>query len=434
LAVANATDNNVSILRGFGNGTFAAPVAFDVDANPQSLTIGDFNADGKQDIAASNLSENSLSVLLNTSTPTPNNDPVITSNGGEDTAAVSIAENSTAVTTVVASDPDAGQTLSYSLADGADGNLFTINATTGAIAFINAPDYENPTDAGANNVYDVTVQVSDGSGGFDTQAIAVTVQNVAGSTITGTIRADTLIGTGEEDFLYGRAGNDSLQGLAGNDYLDGEAGQDRMAGGAGNDTYVVDNSADVVIENSGNGTDTVLSSISLTLGANVENLTLTGTFGGSGTGNALGNNIIGNGADNTLSGLAGNDVLDGGGGNDKLIGGLGADILTGGAGADNFVFSAVVDSTPAAFDIVQDFVHGTDKIDIAGIDANASTKGDQAFAFAGQNSGAVAKSVTWYESDGNTFVQADVNGNTTADFLIRLTGTNLNLSASDFLL
>ena len=93
------------------------------------------------------------------------------------TAAVSIAENTTAVTTVTATDPDAGQTLSYSIVGGADAAKFTINATTGALAFVTAPNFEAPTDAGANNVYDVTVQVSDGNGGIDTQAIAVTVTN-----------------------------------------------------------------------------------------------------------------------------------------------------------------------------------------------------------------------------------------------------------------
>jgi Ca2+-binding RTX toxin-like protein len=137
---------------------------------------------------------------------------------------------------------------------------------------------------------------------------------------------------------------------------------------------------------------------------------------------------------NTLAGLAGDDLLDGGAGNDTLVGGLGADIMNGGAGADRFVYSAFTDSTPAAFDIIQGFVHGTDIIDIAGIDANTAKKGDQAFSFAGQNSAVVANSVTWYESGGNTFVQADVNGNTTADLRIELTGINFNLSASDFLL
>ena len=104
--------------------------------------------------------------------------PTITSNGGGDTAAVSIAENTTAVTTVTATDPDVGQTLSYSIIGGADASKFTIDATTGALSFVTAPNFELPTDAGGNNVYDVIVQVSDGHGGIDTQAIAVTVTDV----------------------------------------------------------------------------------------------------------------------------------------------------------------------------------------------------------------------------------------------------------------
>jgi hypothetical protein len=106
-----------------------------------------------------------------------NNPPAITSNGGGNTAAVSVAENTTAVTTVKATDPDVGQTLSYSIFGGADASKFTINATTGALAFLTAPNFEAPTDAGGNNVYDVTVRASDGHGGSDTQAIAVTVTN-----------------------------------------------------------------------------------------------------------------------------------------------------------------------------------------------------------------------------------------------------------------
>ena len=75
---------------------------------------------------------------------------------------MSIAENTTAVTTVTATDPDAGQTLSYSIIGGADESKFTIDPTTGALSFITAPNFELPTDAGGNNVYDVIVQVSDG--------------------------------------------------------------------------------------------------------------------------------------------------------------------------------------------------------------------------------------------------------------------------------
>src|SRR4051794_7322236 len=105
------------------------------------------------------------------------NAPVITSNGAGATASVTVAENATAVTTVTASDLDAGSTLTYSIVGGADAAKFTVNSATGALSFVSAPDYESPTDAGGNNVYDVTVQVSDGSL-TDTQAIAVTVTNV----------------------------------------------------------------------------------------------------------------------------------------------------------------------------------------------------------------------------------------------------------------
>jgi hypothetical protein len=104
--------------------------------------------------------------------------PTIASNGGGDTAAVSILENTTAVTTVTATDPDAGQTLTYSITGGADAGKFAIGSTTGALSFVTAPNFELPSDAGGNNIYDVTVQVSDGHGGTDTQAIAVTVTPV----------------------------------------------------------------------------------------------------------------------------------------------------------------------------------------------------------------------------------------------------------------
>jgi transcription elongation GreA/GreB family factor len=103
--------------------------------------------------------------------------PVITSDGGDATAAVSVAENTTAVTTVIATNPDAGETLTYSIVGGADAAKFNINPATGVLSFVSAPDFETPTDAGADNVYDVTVQVSDGTH-TDTQAIAVTVTNV----------------------------------------------------------------------------------------------------------------------------------------------------------------------------------------------------------------------------------------------------------------
>ena len=105
------------------------------------------------------------------------NAPVITSDGGGATASVNVAENGTAVTTVTASDADAGATLSYTIVGGADAARFAIDATTGVLSFLSAPDFETAADAGGDNIYDVTVQVSDGSN-IDTQAIAVAVGNL----------------------------------------------------------------------------------------------------------------------------------------------------------------------------------------------------------------------------------------------------------------
>ncbi|MDR7109947.1 VCBS domain-containing protein, partial [Pseudomonas frederiksbergensis] len=106
------------------------------------------------------------------------NSPIITSNGADATASVSVAENTTAVTTVAATDADLPtQTLTYSIVGGVDAAKFSIVSGTGVLSFVSAPNFEAPTDSGTNNVYDVIVRASDGTL-FDDQAIAVTVTGV----------------------------------------------------------------------------------------------------------------------------------------------------------------------------------------------------------------------------------------------------------------
>ena len=211
----------------------------DYETNPHSYQVEVSAFDG--------VNTTTKTIAVNVTDVFENSAPTITSNGDGDTAAASIAENTTAVTTVTATDPDAGQTLSYSIGGGADAGKFTIGASTGALSFGNAPNFELPTDTGGNNIYDVTIQVSDGQGGIDTQAIAVTVTNVAGQTkvggnggqtLTGTIEEDTLTGGNGKDVLNGGDGNDTLSGGNGADVLNGGAGDDTMDGGSGNDVFI----------------------------------------------------------------------------------------------------------------------------------------------------------------------------------------------------
>jgi hypothetical protein len=107
-----------------------------------------------------------------------------------------------------------------------------------------------------------------------------------------------------------------------------------MSGGTGNDTYVLNVAGAAITENANEGNDTIQSSVTLTLVANVENLILTGTTAINGTGNTLNNLIRGNSGNNALNGAEGFDVVEGGAGNDTLTDTSGGNYLNGGAGTD----------------------------------------------------------------------------------------------------
>jgi Ca2+-binding RTX toxin-like protein len=159
--------------------------------------------------------------------------------------------------------------------------------------------------------------------------------------------------------------NNRLTGNAANNTLNGGAGADTLIGLDGNDTFIVDSSADVVLEAPGNGTDTVRSSATHTLRNNVERLVLTGSAAVNGTGNSLPNTMTGNSAANALNGRLGNDRLNGAAGNDRLAGGAGNDRLTGGPGRDAFLFNAPLNAT-SNVDRIIDFSPANDVIRLQG--------------------------------------------------------------------
>jgi Ca2+-binding RTX toxin-like protein len=185
-----------------------------------------------------------------------------------------------------------------------------------------------------DNAGDVVVELA--GGGMDlvrssiTYALPDEVENL------------TLTGSGNINST-GNAANNRIIGNAGNNRLDGGAGFDVLIGGAGNDIYVVDDTADTVVERAGEGADTIESSATYSLAPDVEELHLTGSSDINGTGNAGANRILGNDGSNRLFGAEGNDSLDGGEGDDTLDGGSGANTLIGGEGDDTYIVRSALD-------------------------------------------------------------------------------------------
>jgi len=156
--------------------------------------------------------------------------------------------------------------------------------------------------------------------------------------VIGSAQADTITGNSLANVLSGIGGHDSISGGGGNDTLTGGAGADTLIGGPGDDTFFVDTQSDLVFENPGEGTDTLVTPVSFYLYANIEGITLASGAGGIfGSANELANTMVGNEGNNLLLGWGGNDTISGNAGADVLYGLEGDDSLLGGAGIDNLI-------------------------------------------------------------------------------------------------
>ena len=327
----------------------------------------------------------------------------------------------TIISLLVASDVDSN-TLTYGIAGGTVNNngtisqsnaygVLTVTKTTGAYNFVaNDAAIEALT---ANTSVNFILSVSDGSLN-DSKTLTINI-----------VQNGTTESTGN-DTLTGSSANDKFDGLAGNDIIDGLAGADTIQGGLGNDSYVVDNVGDVVTETSTLAAeiDRINSSVSYTLGDNIENLSLIGASAINGSGNGLANTLIGNTANNLLVGNAGNDTLDGGTGNDTLTGGTGLDI---------FRFT----TTPTANrDTIADFSVVDDTIQLGkAIFTKFTTTG--ILTAASFVKGAVALDsndyIIYNTTTGAVSYDADGNGASVA-VQIAVLGVNLALTSADFMI
>ncbi|RXZ32784.1 hypothetical protein D9O50_15410 [Oxalobacteraceae bacterium CAVE-383] len=317
--------------------TVQSSITYTLGANLENLTLSGASAiNGTGNALINALTGNAAANILNGGAGAD----TMTGGLGNDTYIVDDIGDIVIETSTLATEIDTVQSsVSYALSDNVENLTLTGTATANGTGnelnnTLTGNTVANVLDGGAgadrmvggtgNDTYivddigDVVVETSTSATEIDTVQSSVSYalsSNVENLVLTGT---DAINATGNTL-------KNTLTGNAGDNVLDGGAGIDTMAGGLGNDTYVVDNVGDVVTENTGEGVDTVVTGLDYTLGANLENVTLTGTTNRNATGNGLDNVLTGNSAVNTLQGGAGNDTLIGGAGNDMLVGDVGDD-------------------------------------------------------------------------------------------------------------
>jgi Ca2+-binding RTX toxin-like protein len=349
--VENAGDR-VFELAGGGSDTVQSALSYTLGSEVENLTLtgaGTTNATGN--LLANILTGNGAANVLNggagadTMSGGLGNDIYHVDNLGdrvlEASASGGIDLVASSVSISVAAQYVENITLTGTAAINATGNGLA-NALVGNVAanVLNGGVGADEMTGGAGNDTYVVDNVGDrvtelAGGGLDT------VQSSVSFVLGNQIEILVLTGTG----TVNGTGNALVNNLTGNgaaNVLNGGAGADWMTGGAGNDMYVVDNAGDRIFELFGGGTDTVQSAVTVLLGAELENATLTGAAAVNATGNALANTLVGNGAANVLDGKAGADTMNGSAGNDTyLVDNAGDRVFEAAGGGTDTVISSV---------------------------------------------------------------------------------------------
>jgi Ca2+-binding RTX toxin-like protein len=341
--------------------------------------MGDFDEDGDLDLSSANFGSNTASILINTG---------------------AIYSLTRATSAREGTPPDAGGELVFTVRRTATSEAENVTYSLGGSA--SGGDYAAPSGtvhfAAGHKTAKIHISIDPDRRYEHDETVKVTLTGASGE---GTINAarDSLRATiKNDDPLNGTSHDDNLTGSNSGETINGKAGDDLIAGKGGND------------------------------------------------------HIFGDGGDDRIHGGEGSDIIRGGGGKDRLFGddgkdhifsGTGRDVMTGGGGDDLFVFTSIEESAPSARlrDVIDDFKHGHDRIDLSEIDADSGRGGNQAFSWHGSSSFSEGKA-GWLIAEkidrsgtahDETVISGDVNGDARADFQIELTGLK-TLNAGDFLL
>jgi Ca2+-binding RTX toxin-like protein len=406
---------------------------FSINSSSGALTfIGAPNYDAPADVGANNVynvnvtatagGQSTTQAVAVTVTNVYDVAPDITSNGGLATATINLVEGQTTVTTGVAADPEPDEQLTWSIAGGADASRFQVNASTGVLSFVTAPDFEQPTDSGANNSYEVTLRVTDKGNLTNDQAITVNVtnnanegavftsysgqdfvllsapENTATTTVIATVAAKDGDGTTPTYVLGGNDASRFAVNASGQITFSTSPNYEAPGDASGDNVYeltVTANDGDAL---STDDTQSFYISVTNVIESGVPSdqnpTTPPPAGGGPNNGTSGSDNFPGTVGNDSYAGGDAADTINGGDGSDWLDGDNGNDQITGGSG-DDFIRGLADD----------DFIDGGDGFD----DVNGNIGADTVSGGEGSDTVRGGQNADIVSGDGGN--DAHVNGN-----------------------